>query len=71
MDLQEKVKALSTIYKGEVITYDSVCNKPVKGYGCIVQSPLAYWQNNPETFSLYKTDQEVRDKLAECTIEIV
>eukprot|EP00002_Diphylleia_rotans_P030772 TRINITY_DN6360_c0_g1_i2.p1 TRINITY_DN6360_c0_g1~~TRINITY_DN6360_c0_g1_i2.p1 ORF type:complete len:1234 (-),score=233.57 TRINITY_DN6360_c0_g1_i2:101-3802(-) len=70
LDLQEKVKSLQASYDGKIITYNDVCNKPVRGYGCIVQSPLAWWQNEPTEFALYKTDKEVQDKVSVCTVEI-
>eukprot|EP00002_Diphylleia_rotans_P026021 TRINITY_DN516_c0_g1_i1.p1 TRINITY_DN516_c0_g1~~TRINITY_DN516_c0_g1_i1.p1 ORF type:complete len:1227 (+),score=207.28 TRINITY_DN516_c0_g1_i1:56-3736(+) len=70
MDFQEKVKNITFAYKGMVLSYNDVCNKPVKGYGCIVQSPLAWWQNDPQEYAKYKTDKEVQDKVSVCAVEI-
>eukprot|EP00004_Rigifila_ramosa_P004099 TRINITY_DN1451_c0_g1_i2.p1 TRINITY_DN1451_c0_g1~~TRINITY_DN1451_c0_g1_i2.p1 ORF type:complete len:1062 (-),score=261.65 TRINITY_DN1451_c0_g1_i2:615-3377(-) len=69
LKLQDRIKALVARHNGNNFTLDEVCNKPVRGYGCIVNSPLSWWQNSREAFDATPTDEDVRAKVAKCSIE--
>ena len=44
-------------YKGQKYTSDKFCYKPIFGKGCLVTSPMEYWQMN---LTALRADKDVK-----------
>eukprot|EP00004_Rigifila_ramosa_P002139 TRINITY_DN12214_c0_g1_i10.p1 TRINITY_DN12214_c0_g1~~TRINITY_DN12214_c0_g1_i10.p1 ORF type:complete len:815 (+),score=157.32 TRINITY_DN12214_c0_g1_i10:988-3432(+) len=69
LGLQERVFALSAEYEANNVTLEQVCNRPVKGRGCLVTSPLAWFQNSRDRFDEFDGDNAVQEHVAKCAVE--
>eukprot|EP00004_Rigifila_ramosa_P000127 TRINITY_DN1013_c0_g1_i1.p1 TRINITY_DN1013_c0_g1~~TRINITY_DN1013_c0_g1_i1.p1 ORF type:complete len:1204 (-),score=311.60 TRINITY_DN1013_c0_g1_i1:46-3216(-) len=69
LGMQERVAGLVAEFEGRNFTLDDICNKPVRGLGCLLTTPLAWFQNSRERFDEFETDEEVREHVAKCAIE--
>ena len=44
-------------FNGMNFTLDDFCYKPISGEGCLVESPMQYWQNDLDTLLACPADQ--------------
>lgn len=74
IEYQDAVEAVVVEYEGRNVTWQDVCYKPIPGQSCMVQSPLEYFNGQPEFYARDNPDltQEIVENVFEtCTKNIV
>lgn len=66
-DLQMLLKNVSVVYNGRLVVWDDLCNKPVPGYGCILQSATEYFVRSGTPLSPNMTQAALLNQIAVCT----
>jgi Niemann-Pick C1 protein len=59
--LQHAIASAATTYRGERLTLDDLCFRPIPGKGCLVESPMQYWRNN---ISILNSDPDIKLTIA-------